>query len=68
MELETRVRDVPPEHLFAARPDVGDVDAEHFQTLFKLFDGEVSFVQHGGCPFRNGWLVGSVTLVSFRSA
>ena len=34
---------------------VGNVDAEHFQSFFELFQGEIVFVQHGGSPFS--WLV-----------
>jgi hypothetical protein len=42
----------PPKHFRAAGADVRDVDAEHFQAIFELFEGEVILGQHDVSPFR----------------
>jgi hypothetical protein len=51
-QFKTGVVNRPPENFLAAGADVRDVDAEHFQAIFELFEGEVVLVQHDVSPFR----------------
>ena len=44
--LDAWVVDGPPEDFLAASADVGDDDAEHFQAVFQLFQGEVFLRYH----------------------
>ncbi len=46
------IRDGKDPHSFVAGADVGNVDAELFQTAFQLFDGEILIVQHNCFSFR----------------
>ena len=47
-ELDARVGDVDEPNPFVAGGDVGDVNPEHFQAFFELFEGEIVLVQHDG--------------------
>ena len=44
--LDTGIVDRPPENPLATSADVGDDDAEHFQTIFQLFQVEVFLRYH----------------------
>ena len=51
-ELDARVRDVDEPDPFVAGGDIWDVNPEHFQAFFELFQVEIVLVQHDGSPFR----------------
>jgi hypothetical protein len=44
--LDTGVRNCDEPNTLVAGADVGNVDTKHFQTILKLFQGEVILVQH----------------------
>ncbi|MEZ4681199.1 MAG: hypothetical protein R2932_43995 [Caldilineaceae bacterium] len=54
--LDTRIRNGDEPDFLVAGADVRDVEAEHFQAFFELFDGEVVLMQHDGVPFEK-WLI-----------
>jgi hypothetical protein len=44
--LDAGIRNSDEPNFLVASADVGDVDAQGFQTSFQLFDGEVLIVRH----------------------
>ena len=45
--LDAGIRNRDEPDFLVTGGDVGNVDAEHFQPFFELFQGEVILVQHG---------------------
>lgn len=44
--LDAGIVDGDPQNLFAAGCHIRDVDPQHLQPIFQLFQGEVVLVQH----------------------
>ena len=50
--LDAGIADVPPKYFLATGTDIRDIETEHFQAFFELFDGEIILVQHGERSFQ----------------
>ena len=45
--LDARIGNRDEPDFLVAGADIRNVEAEHFQAFFELFDGEIVLVQHG---------------------